>query len=213
MISECFKHEYPDYRSDEEVYFQWYLDDLIEAGFIDKYNYESEEYQLFDQLKLPWMEQKKTMVKSREFEALKPSKYTPDFNIYWTEKAKGIFVNGPASIEKPFFAGSEFLNFTDQPKSVIDVKGSAKSRGKKNSSAITFPLKQKLMWLVHSIYVHKAVPQELFEKTFTPMRYLYTDKNGSKRKIKWDVKTVYEYEKYMRDSHQIKENTTQTNLF
>lgn len=213
MISPEFKEEYPLYRSDEEVFFHWYLEDLIEAGFIDKWNYEEETYELFDQVKIPWMEQMKTMVKQREFEALKPSKYTPDFNFYWNEKAKGVFVGGMPTIVKPFFAGSEFLNFTDQPKSVIDVKGSSKSKGKKNSSAITFPLKQKFMWMVHNIFVHKVVPQEIFEKTFTPHRYLYTNKSGAKRKIKWKVRSVYEYEKYMVEGHKTKKSTPQTNLF
>ncbi len=204
-MNEAFKEEYPHLRSDEEVYFQWYIDDLTEAGFIDKVNYEEETYTIFEPLKLSWHEQKKTKVSIKEFSALAKSTYNPDWNIYWTQKAKGVFVDGIPSKVKPFFAGSEFLDFFDQPKSVIDVKGSAGQRSK-NASEHTFPFKQKLMWVQFQIYVHKVRIDELFSKTFTPYRYTFTDKSGKKRKLKWEVKSVYDFEKEMRDSHQIDED-------
>jgi len=213
-MNEHLKEEYPQYRSDEEVYFQWYIDDLIEEGFIDKWNYEEEVYTIFDSLKLPWEEQMKTQVSSRKFGAIQKSTYRPDFNLYWEDKAKGIFISGIPSIQKPAFAGSEFLDLTDQGKSTIDVKGAGGSKAaKKNTSVITFPLKQRLMWIRNNIFVHKVVPQELFEKTFTPYRYIFTNQSGAKRKIKWKVRTVSEYAKMMKDGHKVREESGQSSLF
>lgn len=213
MISEIFKEEYPNFRSDEEVFFQWYIDDLIEAGFIEKFNYEQETYTIFDQLKLPWMKQMKTKVAQKEFEAIKPSTYTPDFNIYWTDEAKGIFINGIPSEKMPYFAGAEFLDLTDQGRSVLDVKGADNTFGKKNSSIYTFPLKQRMMWLVHNIYVQKVVPQQLFQKTFTPYRYTLTNQSGKKRKLQWESMNVYEYVEMMKKSHINRNTDPQVNLF
>ena len=36
------------FRSKEELYFSWYLDELMDEGFIDKYEYESREFVLMD---------------------------------------------------------------------------------------------------------------------------------------------------------------------
>tara|TARA_R110000803_G_scaffold150334_1_gene215699 strand:- start:5 stop:640 length:636 start_codon:yes stop_codon:yes gene_type:complete len=202
-MKEEFKEEYPHLRSDEEVYFTWYMDDLEEAGFIDHYNYEGEVYSMTEPLFLPWTKQLATKTKDMEFSALAKSTYNPDYNIYWDNSAKGIFIPGIPSKDKPYFAGSEFLDLTDQCKSTIDVKGS----GSKTSSDNIFPFKQKLMWLTHNIYVHKVIPQQLFKKTFTPRRYFLTDVNGTKRKInKWKPITIDQYVQQMKDTHKREQN-------
>ena len=82
-MKEEFKEEYPHLRSDEEVYFQWYVDDLEEAGFIDHYNYEEEVYSMTEPLFLPWTKQLVAKTKEMEFSALAKSTYNPDFNMYW----------------------------------------------------------------------------------------------------------------------------------
>ena len=72
--------------------------------------------------------------------------------------------------------------------SYIDVKGLF-DRNKSNS---TFSIIQKVLFSEKGIYAQKIVPEKLFERTFTPKKYLKTDKSGKPRKIKWEVKLLEE---------------------
>lgn len=80
----------------------------------------------------------------------------------------------------------EFLRNRNPLCSNVDVKGSF--AGANNISAVTFPLKQKLLFCEENIYVEKVIPvqgkKSLFNATFFPERYFYTDEGNALRKIK-----------------------------
>lgn len=209
-----------EYRSQEELYFSWYLDELQLKGYIEKYEYEPAPYKIFNKAITSWEEQKKTKVNLRDAHLIDESEYTVDFRIYWTEKAKGVFIGGKPSWKRPYFLGCEFSPIFDKGISTIDVKGDVLAhQGRKNYGAFSFPFKQKLMWLVNGIYVQKVVPIKLFRDTFVPKRYMFTDSGKQTRKITikkagkrvmMEIRTLEEYV----DMVKVKEdNGAQQNIF
>jgi hypothetical protein len=160
----------------------WWLDELVEAGYVRGYKYEERTLVLMNEVKIPWFEQKKTGIKQREHHLFTRSTYTPDFEINWTKKAYGVFCNGVASNKRPYFMGAD--HHIDGADCLIDVKGDhAMGASRGNFSQFSFPYKQKMAWMNLKIYVQKIVPIKLFRETFVPQRYFLTDGGGQKRKL------------------------------
>lgn len=174
-----------EFRSNEELYFSWWLDELKEAGYINYWEYEPESFTLIDSVRYSWWKQLKTKEKHMESTLLNDLCYTPDFFISWRGSAlvTGLIWDDDESKKKGAY---EFA--TTGLDSWVDVKGSF-DRNKSNS---TFSIIQKVMYDKTGIYVEKVVPEKLFAATFTPKRYLLTDKSGKSRKIKWEVRMLDE---------------------
>jgi len=68
---------------------------------------------------------------------------------------------------------------------VVDTKGGF--AGLNNNSAITFPIKQKLLWHKKEIYAQKIIPRDWFAKTWIPKKCLIT-KLGKVSKSAWKLK-------------------------
>ena len=189
------------YRSNEEVYFSWYLDDLVKYGYVSWYKYESKTFKLLDEAKSTWDKKLKTKVVATELHLFQDMCYTPDFEICFTEKALGVFCNGKPAIKRPYFIGVVEDEITNEYTTFIDVKGNAGSiYGIKSSSVVTFPYIQKIAWDKLRIYFQKIVPQKLFNDTFTPSRYLYTDAGGQFRKSK-TMKNIVNIKDYVKSFH------------
>ena len=174
--------EHEIYRSNEEIYMSWWLDELIEAGYVESYKYEERTLILMNEVKVPWFERKKTSIKEREHHLFAESTYTPDFEITWNKKAYGIFITGFPSNKRPYFMGADFN--VDGADCLIDVKGDhAMGASRGNFSQFSFPYKQKMAWQNLKIYVQKIVPIKLFRETFVPQRYFLTDGGKQPRKL------------------------------
>lgn len=178
-----------DVDSKDERYFEWWLDELVKAGYIKSYN-RSLSYELVPKAYMPILKEKPTVkepdrliLEAQYF--LHPVGYTPDYDIYWEQKAIGIFV---VDIDELNISKKETTYFLGQKTelglySCTDVKPIFFRA--QNSSSITFPIKKKIMWDKYKIYVNKVIPigkEELFCKTFTPDRYLYQDKVPNKKR-------------------------------
>lgn len=186
------------YRSKEEIYFSWWLEELKREGYIKEYKYESRTLTLMNDVKLPWTKQLKTKNKVEEHHLFSKTTYTPDFEIIWTEKAFGIFCDGIPTAKRPYFMATDHDNLMNEGISLIDVKGdhsAGASRG--NFSQYSFPYKQKMAWMTLKIYVQKVVPTKLFNDTFVPKRYFKTDVSGKPRKMTKikNIKTLQEFVK------------------
>ena len=168
--------------SKDELYFEWWLQELKENGYIKSYN-RSISYELVPKSYMPVLKRKPTIkepdrliLEAQHF--LHPVSYTPDYDIYWEQKAIGIFV---LDIDELFIKEDIVPYFYGQKTdlglySCTDVKPIFFRA--QNSSSITFPIKKKIMWNKYSIYVNKTVPigkEELFCSTFTPNRFLFQD--------------------------------------
>ena len=174
--------EHEIYRSDEEIYMSWWLDELVKEGFVESYSYENRTLILMSEVKASWREQMKTGVKEKKHHLFAESTYTPDFEIRWAKKAMGIFTNGGPCNKRPYFMGVDYD--VTGASCLIDVKGDhAMGVGKKNFSQFSFPYKQKMAWLNLGIYVQKVVPIKLFRETFVPQRYFMTDGGKQARKL------------------------------
>lgn len=176
--------EFGDYRSKEEVYFSWWLDELKREGYVKEYRYESRTLTLMNEVKLPWTKQMKTKNKVEEHHLFSATTYTPDFEIIWTEKAFGVFCDGVPCVERPYFMATDHNNLLTEGITLVDVKGdhsAGASRG--NFSQYSFPYKQKMAWMTLGLYVQKVVPVKLFRETFVPKRYFMTDGGGQARKL------------------------------
>ena len=197
---EKFDHEPRDFfRSNEEMYFGWYLEDLLDAGYIDDWTYEEETFDLALPVKLPWKKQLKTKVKDMSMSFLEKCTYNPDFKIYWNEKAKGVFyynleeeIYDPKTL--PYFACQQNI-------SRIEIKPNHDFQNKTQQAVI------KIKWLMQlGTYVQLVIPapkvskggklnpqSALFNNTFIPRRYVYTDKSMGLRKINFKHITLKQW--------------------
>lgn len=141
---------------------------------------------------------------------MKEVKYTVDFIIEWNPEAENIIYNLinnencqscqydnlgnvlAVFVKTPLIAHCLNIGGTIKHVSYVDVKGSF--TGLHNNSAITFPIKQKLMWDKHSIYVNKVIPNSgsncLFQESFYPVNYLVDPVTKNVRKKRLNGKFV-----------------------
>jgi hypothetical protein len=199
-----------EYASKEELYFSWWIQELIDRNIITSIKYQPKSFILSESVPIQWIEVLKSKTKQKNITLLSEHIYTADFLISWNIKVKNkIFVCLEDLISNP----KEFPFIAQKNKennyfSVIDVKGTFV--GKNNSTGITFPLNKKWVFQKYGIYIQKVIPNPsinkegkmipvsaLFNKTFVPVRFLATDKSLKERKIKYQYKTVDEYLKQL----------------
>ena len=215
--------------SKEEVYFTWWLLELLKEGYISTAVYKPKTFTFTLPVIVSWTLEKKTKCVKQTAEILKRHSYTPDFLIEWTNKAKEIFfipvdmrygqpqVSGQYK-KRPFgripFIAEYYGTETSVPivdtYSYIDVKGDFARAFIK--STILFPVNQKLTFDRFSKIVDKAKIPSLFKKTFTPERYLTCDKQSTKsRTIHFTVRNIQQYVETIKNEISGSE-TTQTDL-
>lgn len=185
----------------QEVYFEWWLSELVELGYIKSFK-RSTRYKLIDNVfhnKLDFNPTKKEplryLIVQREF--LKSWTYEPDYDIVWTEKSFNKLFQDINFLNRKDFKTLFYADYIDSEWiSIIDVKPQV-FRGGNMSSSVKFPLIQKMMYNKYNIYIHKISPlgsKGLFDNSFTPMRYLLQDKQARNRKIsKWIPISITQY--------------------
>jgi len=199
-------------RNDIEKYFEWWLDDCIMYGLVEKWDRECESFTLFPQYKAYRTKYFKTKLPEKElYSVLQNTVYTYDYRIVWNEKAKYVLFNPSDWTEKTnppvlhyddtFFHAHEDLSFSGKYVSYVDVKPPALSSRKNsnNTSFYTFPFCQKILLWNYGIYINKVIPipmknsgvgMALFTNTFIPKRYFLTDGGTMNRKINFKIQTV-----------------------
>jgi hypothetical protein len=190
------------YKNNEELYFSYYLDELIEHKIIKSYTYEQETFTLSEDVVFSYTKitelKTKTKVENKTKSLLKPCTYTPDFVITFSPK-RGVW--GQPDLFPTFVV-------IKGKKAYVDVKGMF--AGRTNSTQYTFPLKQKWLYKDYGIYTNKIVPDKLFESTFTPQKVIDTEvykrdipnrniKMGD-TKLKYKITTIKEWLKTINKS-------------
>lgn len=182
------------FDSSEELYFSWYLNDLKNKGYI-KYYSRSGAYVLSDPCTATNIKiMKRVPNKVLEYSYVRGHKYTPDFYIEWTDKAKGIFFNdsfdtSARMIDYPFLVYRIKENNEYKICSEIEVK----PKFDQNNMTRLAMINIKWLYSKYGILTTVIIPQKLFKETFTPDRYLTTDKSKKGRKIKWAVKSMNDF--------------------
>lgn len=190
-----------------ELYFEWWLLEMQGAGYIKSFLREPESIVAIGAAEYGRYKRFKSKEKEIELFNLFPKyEYTYDYKIIWNESAQYVFYEEVLPSNVFQFGKPAFIAHKegDEVISLVDVKptNSVQRQGGKVSSALTFPLKQRMIWERDRIYINKVVPMPmsgtgfnsaLFIKTFTPQRYLLTDGGGQRRKIKWKAVSMKDY--------------------
>lgn len=208
-----------NFPTQEELFDLW-CEEAIEAGYIVYVDKLPKPLELTPEVAYTWSTERIVYKgTSREDNRVDQHKrvlfnnmtYRPDRIIYWTFKAKNILFRGIEEWKKP---GDEFFygHFDfDQNYwwSAVDVKSPFPG---KNCSDATFDVKKKIVWDKFRIYINKSVNYPVKEKkrkrprknfkgflwpmTWTPKRYIYSDKLTLKRKItNWKIRLIDEFNK------------------
>jgi hypothetical protein len=194
--------------SKEELYFKWFVEELLAYEVITGYKYHPKPFLLSPGFDYEVHNKVKPTNKSRVLSLLQDHEYTADFILNWTPKLKGILWEPISSVHYDNLKNFQFLaNYNkslDIFYSVIDIKGSFV--GPHNTTGITFPLNQKWVWAMYNVYINKIVTHPrltkvgnsipsnaLFLKTFVPERFLLTDKDLTPRAIHYRKRTIAQY--------------------
>lgn len=191
------------YDSKEEIWFAMWLQELMDAGYVQRFQKTMIPMPLTEGLTFQYekVTKLKTKVKTetKTHILLRPSEYTPDFQVIFTDKGKELFLseisNNPNKDKLFFYTGYERHVF-------FEIKPSFDQ----NNMERLFRNNQKFIWDKHKIFVNLVEPIELFKKTFLPLQaqddFKYkkapTGKNKGKKsvgdwKMDWTPKTLKEF--------------------
>lgn len=173
------------FDSKEEKYFSWYLEVLRNWNFISSWEKVEASYKLTEDLVIEYIKPMKRVEDKVLTQTLLSGRvYTPDFKIYWTEQAYGIFVQELYCGEKitaPFVSQGYI--------STVEVKG-----GFDNNNMTRLAVNNiKDVYEKYNDYITMVKVPMIFKKTFTPERYLLTDKSFKPRKIKYVTRTIKQF--------------------
>jgi hypothetical protein len=179
------------FDSNEEQYFELWLDELLFHGYIDNYVYQPEAYKINDVVEYGILVHMKTKDKLVSKTLLRAREYTPDYHIFWNEKAKGIFYQNLGEIEN-----TRPIMIANKDVTTLDVKGTHNQ----HSSWGIFEANRKDVWEKYCVFVEKVTPIGkkacLFGLTFTPSDLPMWQKRDPSKKyawVKWPVRTIKEF--------------------
>ena len=181
----------PEFKSDEEKYFAWYLDELSKVEIVKRWMYESHTFTLSKSKTYPILRQLKTKARIDQLSLMDEHVYTPDFLIEWNENALNKFVriiqDETCPVKCPFFAvrGKQ----DNKLYTFIEIKPNFDQHGMER----LFRINQKWMYDKYDLFIQLIKPLKLFERTFTPERFLKCDKVDRLRKIDFKIKSLNEY--------------------
>lgn len=184
----------------DETYFEWWLQELKDNGYVESYH-RAKSLTISDNIVANYTVKNKNKSNIISKNVLQPIVYTPDYVIVWTDKANGIFfidLYGSSQIDKekdkPMLYHKIWAQqFGNKYVSIVDVKPSVNQKFVKFTSSHTFVVKQALLYKTLCIFVDKIKVISLMKSTFTPNRYLRSDKNTTVRKIKFNIKSLQTY--------------------
>jgi len=173
------------FDSTGEMHFYWWCEELQEKGFIKSIELQPEAFKLSDKKEVLY---RLKMIKVEDKILSKPiinaHEYTPDVKITWDRRK---------SLDKFIFSfNSPFINFGKERIDLIKCchKGityiELKPEYDQNNMTRLAVLNQKWVLDKMDIFVNIIIPEKLFEKTFTPKRYITCDNSSRKRKIEYE---------------------------
>ena len=180
-----------EFDSEEELFFNIYLNELKDNEYIIDYVYQPEPFILNEPVKFDIIVHKKTKDVIQQKSLLKGRSYTPDFKIQWSDKAKGIFFQNLGDIhnKRPIFIAQDNITY-------LDIKG----KFNMNSSWAIFEANRKSVYEKYGIFVEKIMPvgksKCLFGVSFTPKDLPMWQKRNPTKKyswVKWNVKSLEEF--------------------
>ena len=163
-----------DFQSDEEWYFYHWLLELEARSLVLEIEYEPPSFQLTPKIEKTWNKKLKTKTKQLTFTKNSELIYTTDFKVKWNlSKSNGILTyNSTDSYTKrpTFYVGDSDISYFE-----------VKPNYDKNN--MTRAASHKVAWVtyLYNVNIDIVKPYKLFEKTFTPVEYTYTQKTRKPR--------------------------------
>lgn len=184
--------------SDEELWFSWWLDELVGAGYVIDYT-DAKTYLLSEKLDYQYLDIKKTKNTLKEQSLMQQHVYTPDFEIKWAKKALDIFINPPITAleltDNSILCRNTLLNKLNKnlfiksgDSMLVEIKGGYSKFGGLKENAIN----RKWLFSRYSLYVNLVKVPDIFKNTFTPNKFLLTP-TGKQRLIHFKIKTLNEF--------------------
>lgn len=191
MSKEKIREDGKHFDSWEEVHFYWWCETLMDAGYIDHVEFHPPSFKLADPL---WVDYHKPMKRVEDKmvseEIMEGKVYTCDAMIIWNDKAFNVFFTPIDSTKRKKERNS--LKYLLAHHS--DIEGwysyvEVKPIFDQNNMTRLAKVNIKWVYEKYKKYVNIIIPEKLFNKTFTPKRFLYCNKSSTKlRKLK--VKNV-----------------------
>lgn len=191
------KKEKPSYNGLEfdsvgEMHFYWWLEELKDNGYVSNIELQPTPFPLSEKVSMSFTKHLKTKSQVKQFTVMREHIYTADVLFWFTGKADGIFHVG-FNTESPDHTKQELSSlktYKDLGYCYVELKPSFDQ----NNMTRLAVLNQKWVMEKYGKFINIVIPEKLFEKTFTPIRYLSCDKSKKARKIKYDnVITLNEY--------------------
>lgn len=186
-----------NFRSDEEKYFSWWLDELQEADYINGYDYENKDWDLSASVNTPFHKILKTKTKEELRNILKSHSYGCDFTIYFNKRSNEYFfseITEVSHIKVDFIYGHDHLGFVEV-KPIFD----------QNNMTREFTINRKWVWDKHGDFVNLVkignTKNSFFSKTFTPQKFLLTDKTKKPRSLKYEPISLEDYVESIREKY------------
>lgn len=185
------------FDSKEEMYISWWINDLMKEGMITKVVYQPEPFHLSPSFTVDYYVpyKKKEGGKYVSEPIISKHIYTPDIYVEWSNDAINIFVHdllGDLKKKKNRLFILPFCQYDHDKETWYSFFEVKPNHDRHNMTRLA---KINIQWVFYkySKYVNIITPEKLFKKTFTPERYLYTDKSGKPRKIKFKTILIKDY--------------------
>lgn len=158
-----------DFRSNEELWFYYWLLEAQEVGLVLSWAYESTDFMITPKQTRPHYEKLKTKIRQTEKHLLHKHSYKPDFDFIIDRDhplAKRVADAILISYDGMFWT---------------DIKGEYNPHGGDR----VFSINQKLVYSKYHIYINKVVPRNFFMETWAPESIVYGKGKKKIRLAKW----------------------------
>ena len=174
-----------------EMHFSYWTDQLTREGYIEKVILQPEPYKLSSKVVKKHIKPMKRVADKEVYQTvLREHIYTPDVLIIWNKKAEGIFYITEDSdckiLPHHLFANYQGYRNRDVYATTIELKPSFDHQNMTRLASLNI----KWVYDKYNHVIEMVKLPDFFKKTFTPDRYLLTDKTYEPRKLKYKPKTL-----------------------
>lgn len=193
-----------EFDSPEEIHFSWWLEELVSAGYVHRWA-RGQSYALVPSIVQEYLKERTSPATGLPLPPVTSKvtlkqglTYTPDFEIYWTFKALGVFCvpHRLLTVGAPSYHLIGHYDDSMMPFSLVEVKPriAGGKTGANNGRMRVSRMNAMILYHVHGLYANLAEvgpqPGSIFAKTFTPGRFLKTDKSGKPRTLKFQPRDL-----------------------
>jgi len=181
--------------SKDEVYFSWWLDELQMAGAISTWEYQTPTIELSKKktYEVDTLSPKLKKPGTKKYQLFPAHTYTADFFIVWGSLVSPFHqtLNMRKRLDRHFVSQAKLIAGVPRCVSRVDIKP---SYVKRTDNETLFRVNQKWVFDKTGIYIQAIQFEKLFSMTFTPQRYMITDKGQAIRKIRdWKVRSLEDF--------------------